>query len=119
MSTPIYLVLVTCPTDAAESLAEALVEKRLAACVNILPQIRSVYRWSTPQPATSQAAERKATEICKDAESLLLIKTAQNRYEALCAGILALHPYELPEIVAVNPERGHAPYLEWVLAATG
>ncbi|MGH8506622.1 MAG: divalent-cation tolerance protein CutA [Stenotrophobium sp.] len=119
MSTPIYLVLVTCPSDAAEALAETLVEQRLAACVNIVPQIKSVYRWTTPQPASEKTAGARTTEICRDAESLLLIKTAQSRYESLCAGILALHPYELPEIIAVNPELGHAPYLDWVLAATG
>lgn len=119
MTTPIYLVLVTCPTDAAETLAQTLVEKRLAACVNIVSQIKSIYRWNSPTPAPANNADATTTEICKDVESMLIIKTAQSSYESLCAGILEIHPYELPEIIAVNPEQGHAPYLDWIVAATG
>ncbi|MGH8461982.1 MAG: divalent-cation tolerance protein CutA [Stenotrophobium sp.] len=104
MSTPILLALVSCPPDTAEALAEMLVREHHAACVNIIPQLRSVYRWNDT--------------LQKDSESLLLIKTAQTRYDALCAAILAHHPYELPEIIAVNPQQGHAPYLDWVLGAT-
>lgn len=99
--TDILLVHVSCPPSQAEALAAALVEARVAACVNILPTVRSVYRW--------QGA------VQRDDESLLLIKTAVARFDALRAEVLKRHPYELPEIVAVNPASGHAPYLDWVV----
>lgn len=99
------LVLTNCPdTATAESLATALVEARLAACVNILPVSRSVYRW--------QGAVEQADEVP------LLIKTSEERYAALEAEILARHPYELPEIVALPIERGLPIYLEWVATET-
>ena len=95
------LVYVSCPPQRAEELAAQLVESGVAACVNVLPGVRSVYRW--------QGA------VSRDDESLLLIKTAEVRFEALRAAVLALHPYELPEIVAVKLGPAHPPYLEWVL----
>ena len=95
----------TCPdTDTAERLAEALVEERLAACVNILAPCTSVYRWN--------AAVETATEVP------LLIKTTTVRYAALEAAIRARHPYELPEIVAVPVTQGLPGYLDWVAAET-
>ncbi|SFF48189.1 divalent cation tolerance protein [Fontimonas thermophila] len=97
------LALVTCPHDAAERLATALVEARVAACVNIVAHVRSVYRWNG--------------ELCRDDEALLLIKHPSAGFEALRAAVLAHHPYELPEIVAVDLDRGHAPYLDWLLAS--
>ena len=90
---------------AAEKLADALVEKRVAACVNILAPCRSVYRW--------QGA------VQRDEEHPLLIKTTEERYAALEQAIRTRHPYELPEIVAVRIERGLAAYLEWLAAETG
>lgn len=106
MSKPseILLVSVSCPPAQAEPLAAALVEARVAACVQVLPGVRSVYRW--------QGA------LQRDDESLLLIKTAAARFDALKAAVLAHHPYELPEIVAVNPASGHAPYLDWVVESS-
>jgi periplasmic divalent cation tolerance protein len=101
----VALAFVTCPADRAEALAAALVESRVAACVNIVPGLRSVYRWQG--------------EVCRDDEALLLIKHPAAAFEALRAAVLAHHPYELPEIVAVDLDRGHPPYLDWVLASCG
>ncbi len=95
------LVYVTAPAEAAEALARALVDERLAACVNLIPAVTSIYRW---QGAVEQSAE-----------TLLLIKTAVHRFAELERRILDLHPYELPEIVAVNIADAHAPYLKWLL----
>lgn len=97
------LAFVTCPPDAAEDLAAALVEAHVAACVNILAPVRSVYRWQG--------------RVCRDDEALLLIKHPADGFEALRAAVLARHPYELPEIVAVDLDRGHPPYLDWLLAS--
>lgn len=101
MSTPAILALVTCPQDQADSLAGALVAGRHAACVNVVPQVRSVYRWQD--------------QVRRDDEALLIIKTAAARFDALKQAVLKLHPYELPEVIAVSVERGHQPYLDWLL----
>jgi periplasmic divalent cation tolerance protein len=99
------LVLTNLPDRAsAEKLAAALVEQRLAACVNVLAPCRSVYRW--------QGA------VQKEEEHPVLIKTTRERYAALEAAIRAAHPYELPEIVAVPIERGLPGYLQWVIDET-
>ncbi len=97
------IAFVTCPADAAEALATALVEHRVAACVSIVPGLRSVYRWKDA--------------VCRDDETLLLIKHPADGFEALRRAVLAQHPYELPEIVAVSLDRGHPPYLDWILAS--
>lgn len=97
------LVLITCPPAVADGLATALVEARLAACVNVLPGIQSVYRWQ-------DAVERSA-------ETLLIAKTTPDAYGALEAQVRALHPYELPEIVAVDIAAGLPAYLQWLAAA--
>ena len=89
---------------AAERLADALIEKRVAACVNILAPCRSVYRWKGA--------------VQHDEEHPVLIKTSAERYPALEAAIRAAHPYELPEIVAVPVERGLPAYLDWVATQT-
>ena len=100
------LLVITNLPDAtsADVLAEALVEARLAACVNILAPCRSVYRW---QGKTESAAETP-----------VLIKTTTERYALLEAAIRQHHPYELPEIVAVSIEHGLPEYLAWVAAET-
>jgi periplasmic divalent cation tolerance protein len=99
------LVLTNLPErDAAERLADLLVEKQLAACVNILAPCRSVYRW--------QGAVRH------DEEHPMLIKTTAERYPALEQALRSGHPYELPEIIAVPIERGLPAYLQWVAAET-
>jgi periplasmic divalent cation tolerance protein len=102
---PALLVLTNLPDRAAaERLAEALVEKRLAACVNLLAPCRSVYRWKG--------------ELQRDEEHPLLAKTTTERYAELEKAIRAAHPYELPEIVAVPIERGLPEYMTWIAAQT-
>jgi periplasmic divalent cation tolerance protein len=99
------LVLTNVPDRAvAERLADMLVEKKLAACVNILAPCRSVYRWKGA--------------VQHDEEHPMLIKTTAERYAALEAALRAGHPYELPEIIAVPVARGLAAYLDWVTAET-
>jgi periplasmic divalent cation tolerance protein len=99
------LVLTNLPDRAAaERLADALIEKRVAACVNILAPCLSVFRWKN--------------DVQHDEEHPVLIKTTAERYPALEAAIRAGHPYELPEIVAVTIERGLPAYLDWVAAET-
>ena len=99
------VVLCTVPSmEVAETLARGLVENALAACVNVVPGIRSFYVW-----------EGKA---CNDAELLLVIKTVQTRYPALETWLAAAHPYDVPEIVALPIERGSAAYLGWVAEQT-
>jgi periplasmic divalent cation tolerance protein len=100
------LVLTNLPDRAAaERIAEALVEQKLAACVNILAPCRSVYRWKG--------------ELQRDEEHPMLIKTTAERYPALEQALRAAHPYELPEIIAVPIERGLPQYLAWVAGETG
>ncbi len=95
----------TCPdADVAERIATALVDERLAACVNVLPGIASIYRW--------QGRVERADEV------LLLAKTAPERLAALAARIAALHPYELPEVVAVEAAGGLPAYLAWIAEQT-
>jgi periplasmic divalent cation tolerance protein len=95
------LVVTTCPDrESADALARGLVGEGLAACVSILPAVRSVYRW------------KGALEVAD--ELLLLVKTRADRYPAVEAEIRARHPYELPEIVGVPVEAGLAAYLAWV-----
>ena len=97
---PSRLFLTTCPDEpSAESLARALVERRLAACVNIVPGVRSFYRWEG--------------EIHDDGELLLLIKTAAS-VDALRAAIDELHPYDVPELAALEIADGSPAYLRWV-----
>lgn len=105
MQVSALICLCTCPDHAtAEHLATALVEERLAACVNLLPGLLSVYRW--------QGQVERADEV------LLLAKTTADRFEALCARIKALHPAELPEVLAVEAAAGLPAYLDWVAAQT-
>lgn len=86
--------------DTAARIARLLVDERLAACVNLVPTVRSVYRW--------QGA------ICDEPEALAIIKTTSERYAALAARLAELHPYQLPEILALPISAGHAPYLAWL-----
>jgi periplasmic divalent cation tolerance protein len=99
--TDVRVVLVTCPhAEAAATLARTLVEERLAACGNVLPGLRSIYRWEG--------------EVLDETEVLLLLKTTAARFEALRERVVALHPYQVPEVISLPVEAGHAPYLEWV-----
>jgi periplasmic divalent cation tolerance protein len=95
------VVLVTVPDAVvAERLAETLVGEGLAACVNIVPQIRSIYRW--------KGAVEHADEL------LCLVKTTRDGFERVRARVVALHPYEVPEVMALPVESGHAAYLLWL-----
>ena len=97
----ILLAFCTCPDAAtAEQIARALVAERLAACVNQLPGVRSIYMWQG-QAQTDQ-------------EVLLLIKTDESRFPALSERLNELHPYELPELIAIPVAVGSGPYLDWV-----
>jgi periplasmic divalent cation tolerance protein len=99
------LVLTNLPDRAAaERIAELLIGRQLAACVNILAPCRSVYRWKGA--------------VQRDEEHPMLIKTTAERYPALEQAIRGEHPYELPEIIAVPIERGLPAYLDWVAAET-
>jgi len=99
------LVLTNVPDRAvAERLADMLIEKRLAACVNILAPCRSIYRWKDA--------------VQHDEEHPMLIKTTAERYPEMEKALRAGHPYELPEIIAVPVERGLPAYLDWVDAET-
>jgi len=86
--------------DQAAGVARTLVGEGLAACVNIVPAVRSIYRWKG--------------ELCDDAETLAVIKTTTERRDALVARLVALHPYELPEAIVLPVDGGHAPYLDWL-----
>ncbi|MGR8997795.1 MAG: divalent-cation tolerance protein CutA [Gammaproteobacteria bacterium] len=101
MSTCYQIILCTCPDkDTAENIARLLVKDKLAACVNILPGITSVYTW------------REHIESAQ--EHLLLIKANKSFYQAIEAAIIKQHPYELPEIIAVPIENGFPEYLLWI-----
>ena len=101
MSTDYQIILCTCPDkDTAENIASLLVEANLAACVSILPNITSVYRWEG--------------QIEHAEELLLIIKTRQEAYLALENIIKRHHPYEIPEIIALPIERGLPDYLHWM-----
>ena len=100
------VVLVTAPSpEVAAALARTLVEERLAACGNVLSEVRSIYRWEG--------------QVREDAEALLVLKTTRARLEALRDRVLALHPYDVPEVLALPVEAGSAAYLAWLAGETG
>jgi periplasmic divalent cation tolerance protein len=100
------LVLTTWPADTDPAgMAHALVEERLAACVNLLPPMESVYRW---EGAVERASERQ-----------VLVKTTRQALGALMDRIRSLHPYGVPELLVLPVESGEEAYLEWVRASTG
>lgn len=101
----VLLVMCTLPDEAAaRQLARHLVDSGLAACVNVMAPCTSIYRW--------QGVTEEATEV------QVMVKTSAHRYPELEAAIMARHPYELPEIVAVPVTRGLPAYLEWVAGET-
>ena len=101
MPTDVRTVLVTAPDEAAaRTLAEVVVGEGLAACVSLVPGVLSVYRWQG--------------ELRHDPEILLVMKTTAARMAALRERVVALHPYEVPEVLSLSVEEGHAPYLAWV-----
>lgn len=109
MSTPVesddvIVVYITCPTDeTSTTLARILIENRLAACVNIIPTVRSLYEWKG--------------QLCDDQESLLIIKTVQPLFEQLQKTVKAHHPYEVAEIIALPVVAGAEDYITWVKAS--
>lgn len=97
-------MLVTAPdADTAERIARTVVEEKLAACANLLPQLRSIYRW--------QGKVEQASEV------LLLLKTGRPWLEQLSDRVRALHPYEVPEIVALPIVAGSDKYLDWIVGS--
>jgi periplasmic divalent cation tolerance protein len=99
----VCLVTIDDPEKGAQ-IARILVERKLAACVNIIPQIRSIYKWKG--------------QVCDETELLLIIKTRGALFDELSAAVKDLHPYEVPEIVSWNIERGLEDYLKWIDDAT-
>ena len=100
------VILCTCPDEGTASrLAGGLLEEQLAACVNILPGIRSIYRW---QDAVSD-----------DAEVLMVIKSLASRFEAVETWLQKHHPYEVPEVLALPAEKVSADYMAWIEANVG
>ncbi|MEW8560886.1 MAG: divalent-cation tolerance protein CutA, partial [Candidatus Thiodiazotropha sp.] len=103
--TPLLLILCTAPNrESALKLANSLVERDLAACVNLVSPVTSVYRWQG--------------ELEQSEEIQLLIKTTEKKYRDVEAALRAQHPYELPEIIAVPVEQGLDDYLDWVERCT-
>lgn len=90
--------------DKAAEVARTLVNEQLAACVNLVGPVRSIYRWKG--------------EISDDTETLAVIKTTRDRFEAMRARLVELHPYDVAEVIALPVEAGHAPYLAWVESET-
>lgn len=95
------IVLSTLPgPEKAAEIARILVEEQLCACVNLVQQVRSIYRW-----------EGKVSE---DTETLAIMKTLRSRVDALSARLVELHPYQVPEVIVLPVASGHAPYLAWI-----
>jgi len=100
-SCDVELTFVSAPdAETAARIARTLVEERIAACVNVLPGVTSIYRWKDAVETTNEA--------------VLLVKTRADRGPALEARVLELHPYDVPEVVRVGVSGGSLPYLEWV-----
>jgi periplasmic divalent cation tolerance protein len=102
----VMVVLVTAPgSEVAELIGRTLVAERLAACANVVAGISSIFRWKG--------------SVERESETLVILKTTANDVEALRRRVVELHPYEVPEVVALAVEAGHAPYLDWVRASVG
>jgi periplasmic divalent cation tolerance protein len=100
------VVLITAPNqEVAKTIARALVEERLAACVNLVPGLTSIYRWQG--------------EVVEDQEVLLIVKTTTFAFPRLKERVLALHPYTVPEIIALPIAEGHGTYLSWLRENVG
>lgn len=100
MTGPLVALSTVATAEDAERIARSLVEKGLAACVNVVPGVVSFYRWQG--------------RVERDAEVLLVIKTGGERFDDLKAALIAEHPYEIPELVAFPIAAGHEPYLAWL-----
>jgi len=97
----VIVVFSTFPSeDKAADITRTLVNEGHAACANLVPHVRSIYRWQG--------------ELCDERETLAILKTTRERFAALRDRLVALHPYEVPEVIALPVEAGHPPYLDWV-----
>ena|SRR3989338_11200809 len=100
-TSPFLIILVTCPTrTVGRRIAAALITRHLAACVNIVPGVESIFWWQGKM------------DRCR--EVLLLIKTTTRRFESLKRAVISLHPYDVPEVIALPIVAGHRAYLKWV-----
>ena len=100
--TETVVVLVTAPTpEKAAEIARALVEERLVACGTVVPGVRSIYAWEG--------------KICDEAEAMLVLKAPRKRLQELCDRVVAIHPYEVPEVVALAIEGGNERYIDWII----
>jgi periplasmic divalent cation tolerance protein len=98
------VVLITAPdADTAARIARTLVEEKLAACGNVLPQVRSIYRWQGKVEDASEA--------------LLVLKTARGRFKEIVDRVRAIHPYEVPEVIALPVAAGYDVYLDWIIGS--
>lgn len=103
MSGDVAVVLMTAPDEEkAAAIARALVEEKLIACANLVPQVRSIYRWEG--------------QLCDEREVLVVMKTAAD-FERLRARVVSLHPYSVPELIKLEVVAGHTPWLDWVAGA--
>jgi len=98
--TDLRVVLCTCPPAQATTVARAILEQRLAACVNVVPGVRSLYWWNDT--------------VTEDGESLLVIKTPQSSFADLEARLHEIHPYDVPEVLSLSVDEGADTYLSWV-----
>ena len=98
------VALVTCPVELAERFAETLVQDRLAACINIIPRVVSVYRWDGA--------------VEKDNEALMILKTSQSRLEEIERCLVKIHPNEVFELIAFPINGGAKNYLDWIISET-
>jgi periplasmic divalent cation tolerance protein len=106
MTTDAVLVLTTVPVgEPGEAIARSLIDERLAACVNLLAPMTSIYRWEG--------------RVEREVERQLIIKTTITQVEALRTRLASLHPYQLPEFVVIEVASGSSAYLDWVRASIG
>ena len=104
MAAEFLIAWCSCPPEAADDIARALVERRVAACVTLIPEARSTYRW---QGDVEQAEE-----------TVLMIKSSAEQWPDLEAAIAELHPYDVPELIATPVSHGIGPYLDWLAEET-
>jgi len=98
------VLITTSNEEAAASIGRALVDERLAACANIVPGIRSIYRWEG--------------KVCDEPEALMIVKTTHAHMEAIKSRVQELHSYDVPEVIAIKIEDGLGPYLDWLAGST-
>ena len=103
MSERVVVLCTVGSAEDAERLARAVVEGRLAACVNVVPGVTSFYRWEG--------------KVASDGEWLLIMKTTKERFAALREAVVELHPYDVPEVIELPIGDGHPPYLDWIDAS--